>query len=379
MPDSVPAHPPLPPPPPDVARARAVILRHGWNATAYQILNPGIRLWFGRDGDSVAGFVDSHGIRVVAGAPICAEPRMALVARALEADAAAAGLGVCYFCAGTRLLTVLAKQGRHRSMVIGAQPAWDPTEWDGMVRSHASLRGQLNRARNKDVVVEEWPTTRAAGDLQLRRCLDEWLSTRGLPPLHFLVEPRTLDRLYDRRVFVARQHERVTAFLIASPIPVRGGWLVEQIIRGRDSPNGTAELLIDAAVGAARAAGSHYVTLGLSPLSSCAGDLGSGGPAWVRLTLGWLRAHVRRFYDFQGLEAFKAKFRPAVWEPIYAITQGTEVGPRVLYAVAGAFSDRSVGSTLARALSGAARQELRWIVNRIAHRSPSTATDLDTT
>ena len=29
-------------------KARALVLRFGWNATAYQILNPGIELWFSR-------------------------------------------------------------------------------------------------------------------------------------------------------------------------------------------------------------------------------------------------------------------------------------------------------------------------------------------
>ena len=30
----------------DPARARALVLAHGWNATAYQILNPGSLHWF---------------------------------------------------------------------------------------------------------------------------------------------------------------------------------------------------------------------------------------------------------------------------------------------------------------------------------------------
>src|SRR5690606_19812569 len=99
-------------------------------------------------------------------------------------------------------------------------------------------------------------------------CLRQWLSEKGLPPLHFLVEPDTLSRLYDRRVFVAERDEEVVGFLIASPVPQRRGWLVEQMIRGAGAPNGTTELLLDAAVTAMRVAGDEYVSLGLSPLSS---------------------------------------------------------------------------------------------------------------
>jgi hypothetical protein len=41
----------------ETERARDLILRYGWNATAYQLLNPGIELWFSRRGDAVIGFV----------------------------------------------------------------------------------------------------------------------------------------------------------------------------------------------------------------------------------------------------------------------------------------------------------------------------------
>jgi phosphatidylglycerol lysyltransferase len=234
-----------------------------------------------------------------------------------------------------------------------------------MVGEHASLRAQLNRARNKGVAVEAWPASRAAADPALRRCLAEWLETRGLPPLHFLVETRTLDRVYDRRVFVALREGEVTGFLVASPIPARQGWLIEQIVRGRGAPNGTAELMIDAAVRAVGEDGCHYVTLGLSPLSLRAGGVGSGGPRWLRALLTWMRAHFHRFYNFEGLERFKAKFRPAVWEPIYAIAVGTGFSPRLLHGIAAAFSDRSLASTLARAILSAGRQELRWMGERL--------------
>lgn len=346
------------------------MLRYGWNSTAYQILNPGIRHWFSPDDDAVVGFVDCHGVRVVAGAPICPTERMPTVVTKFESETAAAGLEICYFCAGTRLLSS-SGGNRHRPILIGAQPAWDPHEWEEMLRTHASLRAQLNRARNKGAEVHEWPAAQAGADTRLRECLQEWLSTRGLPPLHFLVETRTLERLYDRRVFVALRQNELVGFLVASPIPARGGWLIEQIIRGSGAPNGTSELLIDAAVRGIAEEGSHYVTLGLSPLSARAGALGEGGPQWLRFLLTWMRVHARRFYNFEGLEMFKAKFRPAIWEPIFAVAVGQRFTPHLLYAVADAFSDRSVPSTIARAMLGAVRQELRWAGAGIVRRGRS--------
>lgn len=343
----------------DIERARALVLRYGWNATAYQILNPGIDFWFSAAGDGVVGYAERHGVRVVAGAPICAAERLVDVADEFEAAASEVGHRVAYFGVERRFERLRTAGGSHAGVVIGAQPSWPPEAWPRMLATHASLRQQVNRAANKGVVAREWPASRATDDPRLRSCLDEWLGTRGLPPLHFMVEPETLSNLIDRRVFVAERGSRVVGFLVASPVPGRCGWLIEQLVRGAGAPNGTAEMLVDAAVSAMHEDGDHYVTLGLAPLSRRAGGPGPSAPLWMRLLLGWTRAHVQRFYDFAGLEDFKAKFRPAVWEPVYMVAARRRMDARSLHAVVSAFSDRSVTSTVARALMSALRQEIR--------------------
>ena len=84
-------------------RARTLILEHGWNATAYQILNPGIDLWFANAGDGVVGYVRHRRTLVVAGAPVCAEHRLDDIATEFVAYARAQGCRICYFGAGDRL------------------------------------------------------------------------------------------------------------------------------------------------------------------------------------------------------------------------------------------------------------------------------------
>jgi phosphatidylglycerol lysyltransferase len=345
-------------------RARVLVLRHGWNATAYQILNPGIALWFASAGDAVLGYATHAGVRVVAGAPTCAAERLAAVAQEFEADAAAAGERVCYFGAGARLERVYAARRSHAMVLLGAQPTWDPREWDSLVRSKRSLRAQLSRARNKGVLVAEWPAAAAHDHPALRAVLAEWLATRGLPPLHFVVEPETLGRLVDRRVFVAERGGRVVGFLVATPVPARGGWLVEQWPRARDAPNGTVDLLVDQAMRALAAAGARYVTLGLSPLSPHAPPPAARLPLWLALTLRWVRAHGRRFYDFDGLDAFKTRLAPAVWEPVYAIAAAARFSPRLLYAIAGVFSRGSPVALVARAVASAGASEARRVLGR---------------
>lgn len=346
------------------------MLRFGWNATAYQILNPGIALWFPTAEDGVVGYVRHRRTLVVAGAPVCALDRLESLAGEFVAAAHSRRLRVCYFGAGERLEARYARDSNWSRVLLGAQPVWDPRYWQEAVAKRSSLRAQFNRARNKGVRVSEWPSAVAEDHPALRRCLSEWLATRNLPPLHFLVEPETLSRLQDRRVLVAhRRGSEVIAFTVLSPVPDRNGWLVEQIVRGFSAPNGTAELLIDAAMRAVGASGATYTTLGLSPLSERARLEPLRQPIWLRLVLEWVRLHGARFYNFGGLETFKAKFNPEVWEPIYAIGEGSSFSPRDLYAIAGAFSGGAPLKLVLVALIRAGRQELAGLFKRLRHRS----------
>jgi phosphatidylglycerol lysyltransferase len=347
------------------AKARELVMRFGWNATAYQILNPGMQLWFDGKNEGVIGFVRHRRTRVVGGAPVCDLSRLEAIVDEFALDAANVGERVCFFGAGDRLDALGVRFGWSR-VLLGAQPTWDPRGWTIAIQRRRSLRAQFNRARNKGVSVSRWPSDRAENHQALRQCLLQWLETRNLPSLHFLVEPETLSNLSDRLVFVAeRGVGEVVGFTVLSPVPARNGWLVEQIVRGASAPNGTAELLIDFAMREVATSGSGYATLGLSPLSKHAVSASIQQPLWLRLVLQWVKLHGARFYNFGGLDDFKAKFNPDAWEPIYAIAASENFLPADLYAIAGAFSGGEPIRLVLRALVKAGRQELRLLLKRL--------------
>jgi phosphatidylglycerol lysyltransferase len=89
-------------------------------------------------------------------------------------------------------------------------------------------------------------------------------------------------------------------------VPARGGWFLEDLVRDPRAPNGTGELLVDAVMRWALAAGSTWLTLGLAPLSG-----------QVAAPLRAARKGSRFLYDFDGLRRYKAKLRPRSWSRIY--------------------------------------------------------------
>lgn len=352
---------------PSIARARELVLAHGWNSTSYQIVNPGIRRWFSADQDAVVGYVSAKGVRVVAGAPVCALDKLPAVTAEFENDAEGAGEKVCYFAAESRLESIYAARSDSSRLLLGAQSVWDPADWPGIISSHKSLRAQLNRARNKGVIVTEWPAEKAGDHPALSNCLQGWLAAKGLPPLHFIVEPDTLGRLFDRRVFVGEREGEVVGFVVLSPVPRRNGWLFEQFPHAPGAPNGTVELMIDAAMRALAADGYDYATLGLSPLSARAQAADpSDNPLWMRLLLAWLHKHAQRFYNFDGLDAFKAKLRPSHWEPVFAVSNEKSISPRTLYAVLSAFSGNAPVKLVLGGLGKALMTEIKWLKQKFA-------------
>jgi hypothetical protein len=157
-----------------VQRARELVLKYGWNATAYQIVNPGITHWFSPSGDAMIGYVRKCGVRVVAGSPVCEKGQLPKVLSEWEADAKTAGDKTCYFGAADRLKDLLEASQEYSTVSLGSQPVWDPSNWDSIICSHSSLRAQLSRARNKGVTVSEWHEDRATQNPELRRVLDEF-------------------------------------------------------------------------------------------------------------------------------------------------------------------------------------------------------------
>lgn len=341
-----------------------LIKRYGWNATCYQLVNPGLDIWFGPSHEAVIGFVEAARTCVVAGAPVCSEDDLPKVIAKFESEAKSKRRHVCYFGASGRIEQLLGDCHGYSTVVLGSQPVWNPSNWEAILASNSSIRAQLNRALNKGVQVDEWSYEGATNNAELQAVLQEWLSTRGLPPLHFLVEPETLSFLEGRRIFVATRAESVVGFLVASPIPTRNGWLTEQFVRGKGAVNGTIELLVDATMRGLIEDKATYVTMGLVPLSNHGFEPKFANPLWLSLILKWVRAHGRRFYNFGGLEHFKAKLQPDYWEPIYAISNERSFSLRSLYAIAAAFTKEPPLNAVMRGFVRGVRQELRWLLRK---------------
>lgn len=337
-----------------VRLARQYVLRYGQDASCYQILNPGLSYWLHPHDLGVVAYTDHCRIHVCAGGPVCAPDHRDQITAAFESWSRTQGRG----CVWTLVPQPSAQLGQ---LWMGAQPWWTPSSFIDRVNRKASLRAQLNRARNKNVCIELADPHDAITLRQLFSCQAQWLISKPLPAMHFLVEPNTLHNLDDRLVFIARSHRQIEGFIVLSPISARNAWLVEQTIRHPQATNGCGELLLHHAAHHLQHLNASGFTLGLSPWSQRSGTTPTSEPLWHRLSRAAFLAHGRRFYNADFLDAFKAKFQPDWWEPLYVAAAHRPLPPRAVLAVGMAFAgSRPLRFALAAA-SKALRQEYQWL------------------
>jgi phosphatidylglycerol lysyltransferase len=286
-------------------RVLELLRRHGWNATSFQILGPGFRYWFDGD-DACVGYVDTGRAWVAAGSPVAPPERFAEVSAGFFAAASAAGRRVCWFATESRFHDAVP----WAALRVGDQPIWAPSDWSALMRDHRNMRKYVKAAQAKGVTVRALASNELAPGQRMRGELEgliaRWLASRTIAPMGFLSHVAPFSFPEERRYFVAEHAGDVVGLLCAIPIYARPGWFFEDFVRDPGAPNGTVELMIDTGMRAAADEGIPYVTLGMVPL---AGEIGP----WLRAARRWTRS----LYDFDGLRAFKAKFKPRAWDPIF--------------------------------------------------------------
>jgi len=280
------------------------VRRFGRDTVAFQGLAPGTKAWRDDAGGWVA-HIDTGGAWLGVGSPLCARAEMGRVARAFVSAARAEGKRAG-FCAAE----ALAKDEGFSRFLLGQQPIWDPRRWDRVLAGRKSLREQIRRARAKGVRARllRGEQIEAEHRPAIEALSARWLETRRGGPLGFLLAVDLFYRISERLYLVAERDDRMVALLAAVPIPGRRGWFFEDILRAGEAPNGTVELLIDAAMRQLGEEGCGRVTMGLVPLI---GKL----PLDLRL----VRRLGGRIYDFDGLHAFRARFAPERWEPVWFV------------------------------------------------------------
>jgi phosphatidylglycerol lysyltransferase len=258
---------------------------------------------------SVVAYMDTGRAWVAVGLPLAENAQVGEVARAFVREAKKKGRRACFFACEDGEVPGFAR------LLLGEQPVWTPGTWRARLAQHRRLREQIRRAAAKGVAIRRVRAGELAPGTALRAQVEslarDWLASRRMAPMGFLVALEPFHLPEEHRYFIAERQGKLVEFLSAVPIYLRGGWLVEDVVRSGGAPNGTTEALLD---GLMQDVGeTDSVTLGLAPLS---GPISS----WLRV----VRFVSRPLFDFAGLHAFRQRLRPAYWQRVWLVYPASE-------------------------------------------------------
>jgi len=239
-----------------------------------------------------------------------------------------------YLDAGLKIL----KLGEEARIVL------PPFTLEGSER--ANLRYALKRGERDRLQFEIIPPEQVASVLdELELVSNAWLSKyTGGGEKCFSVAAFRRDFVLSQPVALARENGKVVAFATVMTTDLR-----DEVTIGlmRHQPDATSryamEYLFIRLIQGFREQGYHTLSLGMVPLSGFHAH--RLAPRWHRLArVIW--SFGRRFYNFQGLRAFKEKFDP-VWEPRYLAASGW-FGPYLALIDIAALIGGGVRATLGR-------------------------------
>jgi phosphatidylglycerol lysyltransferase len=308
-------------------RALRFIQQYGWNNTSFQTLEPFFEYWFDPNELGVVAYYKAWGTWVAAGAPICPHDQLIPCALRFVEAAKQAGYQVCFFGTVPRFADECGTHATH--VKIGEQPCWNPMLWRSDPKRVQSVDSQCRRAERKGVTVrpvpfKEMADARSLPRQQAEQVMRQWQRSHRMATMSFLVHLETFSFAHERRYFLALRANQGDAneagepvgFLSLVPVYAREGFFLEDLIRTPSAPNGTTEALIDAAMRSLAEECKSYASLGLSPLrnTDCSRY---PQPGWAKHLFGLSRRLSTPIYNFEGLAAFKSKFRPDEWEEVY--------------------------------------------------------------
>jgi phosphatidylglycerol lysyltransferase len=323
---------------------------YGYNVHSLVSIAPGALLWSAPEIDGAIIYSEFGHVWLAAGDPLARAEEIPSLARQFTAFARQKGRVAAFVPASAEFVRAVTPDG-FSAVKVGASPYFDLKTWNPRGDRAKHIRAGINQAHRAGVKVEAIDEVSELLRKEAAELCMSWLrARRAATTFGWLVALDPFLHCEYKRYFAARVNGKLVGFLAASPIPVRRGWYLEDVLREPDAPPGTADMLVVEALGSLRAEGALLATLGTAPLAADGpDDVPKGEHRLVERAMRLASRRLEPFYNFEGLRRFKGKFAPSWWESEYALGQrGVTIPPRVAHALLRAIVPGGVPQLLTR-------------------------------
>jgi len=297
-------------------RARSIVEHHGKSSLARYTLLKDKSFYFSPSGLSIIAYVLKGNGAIALGDPI-----------GPAEDCLAAIDGFQRFCLSNdwhpgfyqtkpEHLALYEQLGLH-AVKIGEEAIIDLRTFSTKGRDAQNLRTSINKLKKLGHHIDfHQPPISPVLMRELRSVSDEWLTLVQGSEKAFSVGWFEEDYIRHCEIAVVRTEDgSVSAFANVVPVYQINEITIDLMRHRKAMVNGTMDVLLCTLFTHFKDRGFDGFNLGLSALSGVGGSSVS-----TRLEKGvhYLYQHLNQFYNFKGLHAYKAKFKPR-WEPRYFV------------------------------------------------------------
>ncbi|RYH02265.1 bifunctional lysylphosphatidylglycerol flippase/synthetase MprF [Salipiger sp. IMCC34102] len=318
-------------PPQEIPQAVRRLVAESTSADAGMALTGDKRFLLAPDESAVLAYADTGRSLIAKGDPIgCRAAGKALIWD-LRDQADRMGRTCAFYAVQTDYLPAYLDLGLH-VVKIGeiARVPLEGFSLDGAKRK--DWRHAKSRAARDGYVFEVIPAGAAGPHMAtLRQVSDAWLALKSGSEKSFAMGAFDADFLshFDIAVLRHAQTGRIASFANLLRTADRSEMGIDLMRYDPATTPAAMDGLFAEMMLLARDEGHAWFNLGAAPLAGL--ESRRLAPAWNRVG-GFIYTHGARFYQFEGLRAFKQKFDP-VWSPNYLASPGQLSAARVLYEV----------------------------------------------
>ncbi len=312
------------------AKAQAIVTQYGRSSLARFLLFSDKSYWFSAGG-SVVGFVVKNSLAVALGDPIGPTEDGPSSITGFRDYCQKQGWPLAFYQTQPDYLAAYQAAG-FEAIRTGHEAIIDLHSFTLAGKDGKQFRTAVNRMNRigvrAEIVTPPLPSLLLA---QLRDVSDEWLAL-----MHGQEKQFSLGWFHDEYigsstvVVVYDELERVSAFANINPEYAKNEVTLDLMRRRNQVENGTMEFLFAVLLPWCQEQGFDTFNLGLSSLSGVGEE---PEDPLAEKAMHYVYDHVNQYYNFQGLHAFKEKFRPT-WEPRYIVFPNYATLPGVWAALA---------------------------------------------
>ncbi len=233
---------------------------------------------------------------------------------------------------------------------IGEEALFDIPSFSFEGKEKRSFRNMVRRAEKEGVSIRHITRLTQEEQDKIQNLNSDWLINRKTKGFSFLLKLTPFENFEDKIFFVAELGDKIVGYISAVPIYARKGYYFEDIIRSKDAPLGTNQLLIYSIILFMKEQGYAIASLWTSPLWNIEENSNTDYRKTQKI-LKLLYNRVNSFYNFKWLYHFKKSLCPSFWEEKYIAFYPQKLRPKVFFAIAKAYNPKGVTGIIVSKIS----------------------------